>query len=209
MTDRSFNPVCWAEGMFLRPQHLQHEQRFAEQRLRYHLRALNPFQWGVRELVIDEEGLSDNRVEVLRLEAVLPGGMIVKYPGNAVLEPREFGASAERIEVHLALRSLSPTEANASGSDDAERPTRYQVRNEELPDLNRGGFEAPVDLVYPHLRLLLSGEEPELEVHEWFKLAEIRATGQLKRPFALSGQYVAPLLAVEASCPSTSWSPPS
>jgi type VI secretion system protein ImpJ len=185
--------------MFLRPQHLQHEQRFAEHRLRYHLRALNPFHWGVRELVVDEEALSDHRLEVLRLEAVLPSGTIVRFPGNAFLEPREFDAAAERVNVYLGLRNLSVTEPNAASADAGARDVRYHVRSEELPDQNRGGFEAPVDLAHANLRLFLSGEEPELEVHEAFKLAEIRATGQLKQPFLLSREYAPPLLALEGS----------
>jgi type VI secretion system protein ImpJ len=199
MADHTLKPVCWTEGMFLRPQHLQHEQRFAEQRLRYHLRALNPFHWGVRELVVDEEALSDNRFEVLRLEAVMPGGGIVRFPGNAVLEPREFSPSAEAVNVYLALHNLSATEANAASADAGVRDVRYHVSSEELPDQNRGGFEAPVELAQANLRLFLSGEEPELEVHEAFKLAEVRGTGQLKQPFALSRAYVPPLLALEGS----------
>ena len=192
------NPVAWTEGMFLRPQHFQHHDLFAEERLRFHLHRLDPFHWGVRELQINEEALSDHRLEVLQLEAVLPGGAIVRYPGNSVVETREFDSSAEKIDVHLALRRLSPTEPNAGG-DGNHRDVRYLLRDSEVPDLNRGGFETAVELVHPNLRIFFGDEAEELEAHESFKLAELVATGEIKEPFALSREYVPPLLAVQGS----------
>ena len=90
MTTNRLNPVAWTEGLFLRPQHLQQHELFTEERLRYHFRAFDPFHWGIRELEVDEEALVDHKLTILRLEAILPGGTIVSYPGNAVIESRSF-----------------------------------------------------------------------------------------------------------------------
>ena len=45
--------VVWAEGMFLRPQHFQQQERYLE--FFAHARALTsqPYFWGFRELTID------------------------------------------------------------------------------------------------------------------------------------------------------------
>ncbi len=193
------NPVAWTEGMLLRPQHLQHHALFSDERLRYHLRTLEPFHWGVRDLSFDEDALAEGRVVPLRLDAVMPGGTIVRHPGNVILDERSFETSSERVDVFLGLRNVSETDANAAPAGNGARNVRYVLRTEELPDLIRGGFEAPVDLAYPNLRLFLSGEEADLEGFESFKLAEVVATGELKRPFALSPRYVPPLLAIEAA----------
>jgi type VI secretion system protein ImpJ len=198
MATRRLTPVAWTEGMLLRPQHLQHHDVFLEDRLRYHLRSLNPFHWGVRELQVDEEALSDGRLEVVRLDAILPGGMIVQVPGNAMIEPREFPSEVETLTVHLALRTLQVIEPNASADEEAQ-DVRYYIRSEEVPDLNRGGHDAPIELAMPRLRLFFGGEETELDVHESFRLGEIRATGQLNRPFAWSQEVVPPLLAIQAA----------
>lgn len=187
--------------MFLRPQHLQHQDLFAEERLRYHLHAVDPFHWGVRELEIDEEALSDNQFSILRLDAVLPGGTILRHPGNAVVERREFDASAERLDVHIGIRHISSTEGNVAPSGNGARDVRYVVDSHDLPDLNRSGFESPVELVHPNVRVFVSGEEHALELHESFKIAEVVATGELKRPFALSPTYAPPLLTVQAFPP--------
>ncbi|HTF36464.1 MAG TPA: type VI secretion system baseplate subunit TssK [Myxococcota bacterium] len=201
MTTRPLNPVAWSEGMFLRPQHLQQSELYGDARLHYHLRALNPFHWGVAKLEVDEEALSDHRVSLLALDAVLPGGTIVRYPGNALVETREFNPTAERLSLYLGLRHLSPSEPNAAPVGNGARDVRWRVQPEELPDLQRGGYMTPVDLVYPNLRLFFDGQEHELEVHESMKIAEIRATGELKTPFALSATYCPPLLAMQAFAP--------
>jgi type VI secretion system protein ImpJ len=204
MTTRRLNPVAWSEGMFLRPQHLQQNELFAESRLQYHLHAVNPFHRGIHKLVVDEEALNDHRISILELDAVLPGGTIVRYPGNAMIETRDFDPAAERLSVYLGLRHLSPTEPNAVAGDNgsiANRDVRWIVVPEELPDLHRGGFTTPVELVYPNLRLFFDGQEHDLEVHEAMKLGEIRATGELKTPFALSTTYCPPLLAMQAFPP--------
>lgn len=199
MTVHRFNPIAWSEGMFLRPQHLQHQSVYWDESLRYHLRGIDPFHWGVRELVVDEEALSNHKFAILRLDAVLPGGTIARYPGNVVVQAREFDAGVEALDVILGLRDISPTEPNAAPTDSGTRRVRYLVRSEELPDLNRGGYEAPIELASPNLRLFLSGEENEFEGYDGFKLAEVKATGELKRPFALSDTYAPPLLAMEAA----------
>ena len=201
MTTRRLNPVAWTEGMFLRPHHFQQHDVFTEERLRYHLHTIDPFHWGLRELVIDEEALSDGQVVILRLDAVMPGGVIVRYPGNAVIESREFDSSAERIDVHIGIRHLSASDPNAAPRGNGTRNVRYLHESADLPDVNAGGGDSPIELAHPNVRVFLSGEEPELEIHESFKAAEIVATGELKRPFALLPSYAAPLLCIQAHAP--------
>lgn len=200
MASRPLNPVLWTEGMFLRPQHLQQWDVSLDERLRYHLSGLDPFRWGLRRLEINEEALSDNRVEVMQLDAVLPGGAILRYPDGVRIETREFDGSRERIDVHVALRRPSQSAPNVA-SEGSTRDVRYFQQSRDLPDWNQGGNPVPVELAVPNLRLFLSGEERELEVHESFKLAEIVATGEIKRPFALDPGYCPPLLSLQAHPP--------
>jgi len=198
MTSQRLNPVAWKEGMFLRPQHLQRQDLYVEERLNALARSLDPFHWGVRSFEIDEEALSDNRLEVLSMDAVLPGGTVIRFPGNAAIESREFNPEVEALEVYVGIRRISASDANTASSDSQTRDIRYRVRSENVPDLNRAGVEAPVDMLVPNLRIFLSGEELELESCEWFQLARIRATGSVGRPFGLEQGYAPPLLALQA-----------
>ncbi len=42
--------ILWGEGLFLRPQHFQHQDSYTEAQSRRVLLAANPFAWGVRDL---------------------------------------------------------------------------------------------------------------------------------------------------------------
>jgi type VI secretion system protein ImpJ len=200
MSSGRLNPVAWTEGMFLRPQHFQQHDVYLEERLRYHLHTLNPFHWGVRELAINEDALADHRFEIQQLEAVMPGGTVVKAGVNAVVAPRPFDPASERFSVYVAMRHVSEAEAGVTVAQGDAEDARYRIVEKELPDVTRAGALAPVDLAYPNLRIFFSGEETELERYEWFKLAEVVATGA-HPPFLLARDYCPPLLAVQAFPP--------
>ena len=193
------HPIAWLEGMFLRPQHLQQRDAYEEARLREAVRSLDAFHYGVRALEVNEAALSDHRFEVLRLEAILPGGTTLRYPGNCTLETREFDPAAEAVDVYLALRRVSGGEPQSAPAESAGRDVRYRVAAEEVPDLNRGANDAPVEFLVPNARLFLGDQRLEIEQHDAFRLARVVATGELKRPFALASDSTPPLLAVQAS----------
>ena len=202
MPSQRLTPIAWLEGMFLRPHHLQHHDLHAASRLYALVRSIDPFHWGVREIEIDEEALSDNRIEIVRLDAVLPGGEIVRFPdGNAMVESRAFDPAVESVDVYLGVRRLNDAEPNAAPVDNGNRDVRYKIRPESAPDLNRGGSEAQLEVLVANVRVFLTGEELELETCDAFKLARIEATGDVARPFGLAVDHVPPLLALQANPP--------
>jgi type VI secretion system protein ImpJ len=194
------NPVAWLEGMFLRPQHLQQQAEYVGDRIHHQLRIVDPFHWGVRELVIDEDALSDRRIDIRALEIVLPDGLWIRYPEGATIEIRDFAPSSEPIDVWIALPLGRPGEPDAAHEDENKRAARYQIRTESLVDQHRGGQPASVDLLVPNLRVFLSGEDLDLEQHESLRIARITSTGQKARPFALATDFAPPMLALQA-CP--------
>jgi type VI secretion system protein ImpJ len=193
------HPIAWLEGMFLRPQHLQQRDEFEDARLRDAVRSLDPFHYGVRALELNEAALSDHRFEILRLEAILPGGLTLRYPGNCTLETREFDPAAESVDVYLAVRRVTSGEPQSAPAESGARDVRYRVKSDEVPDLNRGANPAPVEFLVPNARLFLGGEKLEIEQHDAFRIARVAATGELKRPFALAADHAPPLLALQAS----------
>jgi type VI secretion system protein ImpJ len=202
MSQGRLNTIAWSEGMFLRPHHLQHDDQWSAARLNHHLRSIDPFHWGVRTFELDEDALSDHRIVVLHLDAVLPGGHIVRYPnGNAVVQSREFNPQIQKLGVYLGIRNLRATEPNTAHEGEDAREARTVVRSEELPDLDRGGFTAPVEVADWNVRMLFDGEQEDLELHETFRLGEVIATGELSAPFALSPRCAPPLLALQGYPP--------
>lgn len=78
------DPVQWSEGMLLSPQHLQQNDIYWHAQLRHQLACAGPNFWGVRKLAVQ---LVQETINISELDAVLPNGVALRYPGNAARRP--------------------------------------------------------------------------------------------------------------------------
>ena len=58
------NKVIWSEGMFLRTQHFQQQDRYVERLVRNRTAHLRPHPWGVAKLAIDRSLLTTGRFAI-------------------------------------------------------------------------------------------------------------------------------------------------
>ena len=58
------NKIVWYEGMFLRTQHFQQQDRYVDRLLRGRTENLRPHPWGVSSLAIDRSLLTTGRFSV-------------------------------------------------------------------------------------------------------------------------------------------------
>jgi type VI secretion system protein ImpJ len=189
-------PVRWSEGMFLKPHHFQQADLYQDARLGYHLRALNPFHWGVYRLRVDVDALENLVFRVESCEVVFPDGLIVAFPDGALLEPAsfqdEFPSTADSLGVFLAARRPDPEQGVAD---------RFGVRTEPRRDLFLRDNEAGIDFLVPRARLVFaqSRDDERLGGSEAVKLTEVRRTGRTSPRFELAPQYVPPALSLHAA----------
>ena len=73
--------LLWGEGLFLRPQHFQQQDRYHEARLNQTASALHPYAWGVRKVVIDHDALRHDVLRIEELSVLFPDGEVVCAPG--------------------------------------------------------------------------------------------------------------------------------
>lgn len=159
--------IQWHEGMLLAPQHLQQLSQRSESLVHYYLHAISPFFWGVRTLEIDEKLLVGGVFRVLKLEAVMPDGLIVSHQtgSGTDLQITLQNVQQQPITIHLAVpaRSLIATKGDLP---------RYQsVDGEPIVDESSGDGEVLIPRLRPRLRLI-AGEVPAKYVS--FPLAKIR-----------------------------------
>lgn len=196
---RRLQPVIWAKGTFLTPQHLQSQDRYLENNLQFQLEALSFRPWGLTELELKQEALAEGNFAVTRAVGIMPDGLPFSIPdSDAAPPPRpvlpHFEADQQTLDVYLAIPNYREQALNvsvAAGSAD----TRYRAEVVNLRDENTGLAEKPIHVAQKNFRLLVEGESLEGSSH--LRLGRLKKTqaGTLQ----LDPQVVPPLLDIAAS----------
>jgi type VI secretion system protein ImpJ len=117
-----YSKVVWSEGMFLRPQHFQQQDRYLEAFVRQSCSPLRPYGWGVTELVLDRETLALGKVAITSAKGLLPDGTPFSIPDHDPPPvPLDIDATARDVRVMLAL----PLRPHRHGRCGAWRAGRY------------------------------------------------------------------------------------
>ena len=131
MTD-AMARVAWSEGMLLRPQHFQQQDRFLYHAARLRHFHLEPYGYGVSELELDEQQLGLGQLGVVSVSGVFPDGMPFSLNDNDGLI-LEVPADARDEVVYLALPSERQSGTNIAGEGEGA-VARFVIRDAPLSD---------------------------------------------------------------------------
>ena len=189
--------VLWSEGLFLRPQHFQQQERYLENLVERRTRAIRSFPWGFETLEIDDAAAAIGTIALRQATGILPDGTPFNLPADdpppvaLVIRPDHPKDSL----VYLAVVADRPGVPSAT-LDENERlaALRFGSGAVDVVDSNQGFPEAaPMQL--GELRLQLVGE-PDLSgaycAMPIARVIERRADGQV----VLDRQFVGPSLSV-------------
>jgi len=147
--------IVWAEGMFLRPQHFQQQERYLEFFSHARAKAGEGYFWGFSELEIDEKALALGKIVLNKAVGIFPDGTPFELPAVDTLpEPLEIASDCkdERVVLAFPIRRLGSAEVRF---DEREPLARYEAVNAELDDCNsEGGEPAPAQLARMRARLI-------------------------------------------------------
>lgn len=142
-----YRPVFWGQGAFLTPQHLQQQDLFHASARHWFSARARSHGWGVRKLVIREEGLAAGTVELLECEVVTRDGLLLRA-GSQVTQPNAIVPDRTLAEVlrnttqpaslYLALARATGVNAGAEPrafDGKGALPSRTHLRREGKPDL--------------------------------------------------------------------------
>ncbi|MDR6471598.1 type VI secretion system protein ImpJ [Paraburkholderia graminis] len=135
MTHR--NKVIWSEGLFLRPQHMQQQERYFERYVELRAGGLRPHAWGFQELELEPDLLAIGKLGIKRARGVFPDGTPFSMPGDDPLPaPLDIDSNWRDQVVHLSLPLRSSTRADSgwTGAGAADQLLRYRVRETEVHD---------------------------------------------------------------------------
>ena len=122
-----YSKVFWSEGLFLRPHHLQQNDRYVEHLLEKRVRYVTPHPWGFAELEIDHDLTQQSKFAVRSAAGVMPDGIPFDIPADSPIpEAIEVPDSAAGQIVWLMMPVAAPNtrEVDEGRADSASRYVR-------------------------------------------------------------------------------------
>lgn len=157
--------IYWYFGLYLQPQHFQsldlhHSYMLAQQR-----KLAQPWNVGVIQCDINKEMLVDFILKIDQIRLILPSGYYLEYPGNCLIEPRQFRDAWKQREkpftLWLALRHFDPSHPNVSTGTNSRWLNNADDR--EMKDVYQNGPTSIVPRIVYNVRIL-SDEEKETAI---------------------------------------------
>ena len=190
--------VVWSEGMFLRPQHFQQQDRYVESLVRGRCGHLRPYDWGLSKLMLDQDALAMGKVAIASCRGILPDGTPFRIPdGDAPPVPLVVEAEVRDARVLLALPIRREGMPEVDRADVLEGVARHHAIECEVRDSNVGAEgSVPIEVAQRRLRLLLDrGEHREYACIGVARVVELRPDQQV----VLDDKYVPPCLECQGS----------
>ena len=200
-----YSKVVWSEGMFLRPQHFQQQDRYHEWLLEARTRALGGHFWGLLQFELDEAALLTGQVALVRASGVLPDGTPFDFPAtHPAPTALDFPAELRNAVVHLALplRRANAVETVRPDQPQSELARQRQADEEVLDSTGTGSATEAIEVGLPRLRLTAGAQGGDGHVRIGVvRVAERRADNVL----VLDRGYIPPLLCCAASPVLSGW----
>ena len=171
------NQVVWTEGLFVRPHHFQHQNRYSEELLRSRVRGLDAYQFGFTELRLDESALGQSKIKIDAAAGFMPDGTPFSLPGSASVPPilslEDGKVDGETIYLCLPIRTEGVAEFALEGRerDTARFATApLRIRDATLSD----GADEDIEVAKVQLVLKRGSED----LSSYVRLAAFRVKGR-------------------------------
>ena len=153
------NKVTWSEGLFLRPQLFQQQERYLESFAHKRSASLSPFYWGFSQYSIDIESLTLGKLVLASASGLCADGTPFDLPGQT-LPPPPLTLLPEHLQqtIHLALPIRTPNGEETTFEATPGSLARFDVFETELRDANSIGQGART-VQLSRLRMMLVPEK--------------------------------------------------
>lgn len=156
------NRIVWREGMFLRPQHFQQQDRYLQSQLERRSGVLRPYPWGVRRLELDQALFKHGKIALSRCEGVFDDGTPFEIPDGEEPSPvLEVTGDATGMTVYLVVLRARNGSVEVPPRGESERLSRYLTAPWQAGDCN-GDTSDSAELEVAKLRLRLVLEKDRL-----------------------------------------------
>lgn len=193
--------VLWSEGLFLRPQHLQQNDRYFEHMLAARTQWASPYPWGFAELEIDTDLAQQSMFALRKASGLLPDGTPFSIPEDAVAPAIAVPEDAADRILWLTMPVATPG-AREVGDRGQNRETRFFADRALIADAtSQTGTEEDVDIARPRLEYELRRTRKEgYAVLPVARIVEVR-----DRTIIFDERFTPPVLTVSAHPNAEGW----
>jgi type VI secretion system protein ImpJ len=191
------NRVAWREGMFLRPQHFQAQERYFDAHIRARVDSVQPYAWGFTSITVDEDLASLGKFGVSRASGVLPDGTPFSIPDELPPPPPlDVPADARDAIVSLTLPAAQPGAVEFREAEAAAQEARFAVCEQEISDaFSDDTAIEPIEFGLPNLRFGVTRDQTYGRVA--LGIARVREVSNKKLVF--DDRYIPPTLDIAAA----------
>jgi type VI secretion system protein ImpJ len=159
----SNNRIVWSEGLFLRPQHFQQQERHLERYIEGRSRDLRAHSWGFTELEVERDLLAIGKFGLRRAAGVLPDGTPFTMPEDDPLPaPLELTSQVRDQKVFLAVPLRKESARESDRRDQVDGVVRYKSRDFDARDITSdSNATATLEVSALRSRLMLASEPQE------------------------------------------------
>jgi type VI secretion system protein ImpJ len=171
-----YSKVVWSEGLFLRPHHLQQNDRYLEHLVEGRTRHISPYPWGFSHIEIDRDLAHQSKFSVRRAAGVMPDGTPFDIPGDSPApEPIDVPENAALQTLWLSM-PIAAVNAREVDHRDADSASRFIIGTERFIDSTSPlRIEEEVDLAYPRFNFeLRKSAKPGFQCLAIARVVEIR-----------------------------------
>ncbi|QNH23292.1 type VI secretion system baseplate subunit TssK [Xanthomonas sp. GW] len=193
------NKVVWSEGLFLRPQHLQQQERYLERYVELRAGGLHAYAWGFSELELETDLLAIGKLGIRRARGVFPDGTPFAMPGDDPLPPAldvEPNWRDQTVYLTLPLRAAAQADVGRAEAP-PDQLFRYRVRETEVDDAS-GSMQGAVLMEVGGMSTRLLPQSQPLDGLTRMPLARI-VESRADRQVTLDEAFVPTALACQAA----------
>lgn len=189
--------VAWREGMFLRPQHFQQQDRYFDSQINIRVNGTGPYAWGLFDLLIDEDLATLGKFAVVRASGVMPDGTTFAIPQDMPPPPPlDMPEDTRDAVVYLTLPAGQPGAVEFRDADSGSHDARFLVDEAQVIDsFSDDRVQEPIEFGTPNLRFGVTRDQTYGRIT--CGLARVREIQNKRLMF--DDRYIPPCLDITAS----------
>lgn len=129
------NKVIWTEGMFLRPQHFQQQDRNFQSWIETRCSGLQIYSWGLTILELDQPLLALGKIALASCQGVFPDGTPFCIPDqNPLFAPLEIPPDTKNEIIYLSLPVRRTAGKELTWDNNVDELSRYRLKEIDVKD---------------------------------------------------------------------------